>query len=118
MRQRALPDYGFVEERATEALWRWWLDNMRSTAPLAFGPAGGVAPAVRIEGGERLESAIDELGLRPPLTRRRGLGRRCGEIAMFGLLLRFGQTDLLEDRRFEESQSTNKIRIWPFREAG
>lgn len=96
----------------------WRRESRGGAAPFISARRGGGNGSLRVpvsgQGGERLESPIDELGLRPPLTRRRGLGRRCGQIAMSGLLLRFGQTDLLEDRRFEESQSTNKIRIWPF----
>ncbi|MEK6327904.1 MAG: hypothetical protein AABM66_10360 [Actinomycetota bacterium] len=104
----------FVEGRDSEQLWRFWIDHMRSTATLAFGVPGKFAGSVRREGGAQLESEIKRIGLAPGLLRRRAASERCGLIAVFGLLLRLGQTKGCDDATFERSQATEKAQTWPF----
>jgi hypothetical protein len=104
----------FVAGRDSEQLWRFWIDHMRGTASLAFGVPAEFVGSVRREGGRQLESEIRRIGLMPRLVRRRGISGRCGLIAVFGLLLRLGQTDGCDDKIFDSSQATEKLREWPF----
>jgi hypothetical protein len=104
----------FVPGRDSEQLWRFWIDHMRGTATLAFGVPGDFVGSVRREGATYLEGEIKRIGLMPGLLRRRRVSDRCGLIAVFGLLLRLGQTDGCDDDAFERSQSTAKLRDWPF----
>ena len=108
----------FVKGRGSEELWRFWIDHMRSTATLAFGVPGKLVGSVRTEGGALLESEIKRLGLMPGPLRRRGISGRCGSIAVYGLVLRLGQTALCDDASFDEAQNTEKVQDWPFRANG
>ena len=105
---------GFVAGRDSEQLWRFWIDHMRGTSTLAFGVPGEFVGSVRREGGSLLESEIKRIGLMPGRLRRRGVSDRCGLIAVFGLLLRLGQTDGCDTATFERSQATEKAHEWPF----
>ena len=108
------PGSSWVPRRDAESLWSFWVDHLRSAAPIAFALPGEFVRTVGRDGRSYLEAEIARMGLTPGFRRRRALSHRCSEISKFGLLLRLGQTTACSDAEFQRSQTSRRAERWPF----